>query len=251
MGTDTSWQEHYINRFYRSSRGWTNGTRDFHDLCSRSISPGARVLEIGAGPSNHTSKFLSKHFQLFGADVSDEAQANDALREFRKIGASGQIPYPDGSFDACVSDYVLEHVDDPSRHFQEVLRLLGPNGVYVFRTPNRNHYVSAISAMTSHGFHKRVANWSRALPPDAHEPWPTRYRCNTVGAVLKQAIAHKFYVEVLDSVEKEPSYARFSRLAFLLGVAYERVVNSSESFEPLRSNLFTVLRTTRTEFTLS
>jgi hypothetical protein len=39
-------------------------------------------------------------------------------------------------------------------------------------------------------------------------------------------------------VECQPSYLIFHTIPFLIGVAYERFVNSSEAFSGLRANIF-------------
>jgi len=38
-------------------------------------------------------------------------------------------------------------------------------------------------------------------------------------------------------IEKEPSYGMYSRVLFFLLMSYERVVNSSNFFSPLRGNI--------------
>ena len=43
-------------------------------------------------------------------------------------------------------------------------------------------------------------------------------------------------------IEKEPSYGMASRLLFYPFLAYERTVNSTEAFAPLRANIPAVLR---------
>jgi hypothetical protein len=54
----TSWQQRYLRRFYNPERGWVDGTTEFHELCASTIPRGARILEVGAGPSNETSDFV-------------------------------------------------------------------------------------------------------------------------------------------------------------------------------------------------
>jgi hypothetical protein len=49
-------------------------------------------------------------------------------------------------------------------------------------------------------------------------------------------------VESLEMVEKEPSYGMLARPLFLAFMAYERLVNASDRFAPLRANIFVVLR---------
>lgn len=236
-----SWQEEYHRRFYDRSRGWIDGTREFHDLCEGVLPRGGRLLELGPGPDNATSRFLSGLGELHGADPDPAARANAALTAFAVLDGD-RFPCGDDLFDGCVSNFVLEHVADPARHLLEVRRVLKPGAPYVFRTPNLFHYVALVASLTPHRFHLRVANRLRNLDGDSHDPYPTVYRCNSRRAVLRHARAAGLTVETLRLIEKEPSYGMSSRLLFLAFVGYERVVNSTELLRGLRSAMLCVLR---------
>jgi SAM-dependent methyltransferase len=236
-----SWQQRALDRYYDRSRGFIDGTSEFHLLCASVIPSGARILEIGSGPSNPSSDFLATLGELTGLDVDPDVRGNRALRR-SSVFDGGAFPFEDGAFDACVSNYVLEHVPDPLRHLAEVHRVLRPGGPYVFRTPNRYHYVALVSWLTPHWFHTLVANKLRGLPADAHDPYPTVYAINARGAVRRAAAASGLDVELLRMIEKEPSYGMASRLLFFPLLAYERTVNASDAFAGLRSNILAVLR---------
>jgi SAM-dependent methyltransferase len=241
MSAPMTWQEHYLERFYNPARGFVNGTKEFHALCATAGRGAAEILEIGAGPSNPTSRFLATLGRLQGLDVDPDALDNDALASAETLVGS-RFPYPDGTFDLCVSNYVGEHIRDPQEHLREVHRVLRPNGAYVFRTPNRYHYVAAIASLTPHWFHERTANALRKLPQDSHAPYPSFYRMNSRRAIRDLASATGFEIETMRLVEKEPSYGMASRAMFLAFTAYERAVNATELLANARANLFVVLR---------
>ncbi len=236
-----SWQERYLRRFYDRSRGWRDGTEEFHDLCASVAPPGARILEIGSGPSNPTSRFLRTLGELHGLDPDPAVHENDALTS-ASVLRGHRFPFADASFDVAVSNYVVEHVADPQRHLSEVRRVLRPGGAYVLRLPNLYHYVVAVSALTPHAVHLRLANRLRGLPVEAHDPYPTAYRMNSRRAVRRHAGEAGLAVEHLRVIEKEPRYGMSSRLLFLLFMGYERVVNSCDLLEGLRANILAVLR---------
>jgi SAM-dependent methyltransferase len=235
------WQQSWFDRFYRSQPGWTDGTADFHDLCRSCIPSGGRVLEIGAGPTNRTSEFLSTFGELYGVDVSEEVLGNKFLAK-AAVATGDHYPFADASFDVAVSNYVVEHVEDPVSHLAEIRRVLKPGGFYVFRTPNLWHYVALVARLTSHRFHLKVANRLRTNGPDHHDPWPTVYAMNTRRRVAALAREAGLQVRSLQMVEKEPSYGMYARPLFLTFMAYERVVNASPRLEDLRSNIFAVLK---------
>jgi SAM-dependent methyltransferase len=236
-----TWQERYLERFYDRSRGWRDGTQEFHDLCAEVIPSGGRILEIGAGPSNRTSSFLSGLGEVHGLDPDPDVLDNDALTGARVLEGPA-YPYEDASFDAAVSNYVIEHVDRPHQHLSEVRRVLRPGGAYVFRAPNLYHYVVAFSALTPHWVHLRLANRLRNLPDESHDPYPTVYRMNTRRAVRRHAREAGLEVERLEVIEKEPMYGMAARPLFLLFMGYERMVNSTSLLQDLRANLLAVLR---------
>ena len=236
-----TWRDDALRRFYDPNRGFVDGTTEFHQICARVIPAGGRILEIGAGPSNPTSDFLATHGGLTGLDVDPDVRNNRALTA-SAVFDGGAFPFPDGSFDACVSNYVLEHVARPDIHLAEVRRVLVPGGVYAIRTPNLYHYVAMVAWLTPHWFHQRVANRLRDLPADAHDPYPTVYAMNTPRTFRNLARAADLDVAELHMVEKEPSYGMASPLVFYPFLAYERLVNSSRVWEPLRANIFAVLR---------
>lgn len=155
---------------------------------------------------------------------------------------SDRFPFGDQSFDACVSNYVLEHVADPRAHLREVKRVLSRGGAYVVRTPNRFHYVALAASIAPHWFHELVANRLRGLGAGAHDPYPTFYALNTEAAFRRQSAEIGLRLETLRLVEKEPSYGMSSRALFLPMMVYERLGNATELAKNLRSNIFAVLR---------
>jgi len=233
-----------MRRFYDRSAGWVDGSVEFHALCARVLPRGARILEVGSGPSNKTSRFLATIGEVHGVDPDPAVRGNDALRTATVLpgDAEGALPWPPESFDGCVSNYVIEHLADPAAHLREVRRVLRPGAAYVLRTPNRFHYVALAAAAAPHWIHVRLANRLRNLSPEAGEPHPTRYRMNSRRAVRRRAAEAGLVVDELRMVEKQPSYGLSSRALFLTFTAYERLVNATEAAAGLRSNIFAVLR---------
>ena len=51
-----------------------------------------------------------------------------------------------------------------------------------------------------------------------------------------------FEITEMELIEKEPSYGMNSRVLFLVFMAYERIVNSTEFFRGLRANILCVAK---------
>jgi|ERR1700683_416834 SAM-dependent methyltransferase len=231
MGTQS-----LFDRYYFSRPSFVAGTEIFHRMCHSYLGAGADILEIGAGPANGTSQFLSQIGTVTGLDMSKEVLNNPHLAH-AYVYDGVTMPFRDDSFDICVSNYVLEHITNPFSHFSEVARILKPNGTYCFRTPNLWHYVTISSKLLPHAAHLRIANKLRGLSGDAHDPWPTVYRANTCRILQRLANKTGLLIEEIRMIEAEPSYGAFHAILFYPMMVYERVVNSSELFRTIRVNI--------------
>jgi SAM-dependent methyltransferase len=236
-----SWQDRYYAKYYDRSKGFKDGTTEFHEICAHALPRGARILEIGAGPINETSRFLSGIGPVTGIDPDPDVLHNEALAAAHVLEGEG-YPFERDTFDGAVSDFVVEHVEQPVSHLSEVSRVLKPGAPYIFRTPNRFHYVAITASLTPHWFHVKVANRLRNLPPAAHDPYPTVYRMNTRGALRQAVSASGMRIELLRLIEKDPSYGRASRMLFFPFMFYERIVNATDLLEGLRANMLVTLR---------
>ena len=66
----------------------------------------------------------------------------------KNVGVSiSQIPLRDNTFDLITANMVVEHLDDPVRQFQEILRVLKPQGLFIFHTPNVYGYTTLASIL--------------------------------------------------------------------------------------------------------
>jgi ubiquinone/menaquinone biosynthesis C-methylase UbiE len=236
-----SWQKRALYRYYQSRPGWVDGTQRFWNLLSAHIAQGSAILEVGAGPSNQTTRFMSELGEVTGIDLDPAVEANDFCTHARVFDGC-RIPADDASFDASVSNYVLEHVEDPVALLGECHRVLRPGGIVAFRTPNLWHYVSLIARITPHAFHERVALKAQNASEDAHDPYPTFHRMNTRATCRKMLESAGFECLVLDCLEGEPAYGLFSRLAFYPMMAWERILNSTDRLEDLRANIHCIAR---------
>jgi ubiquinone/menaquinone biosynthesis C-methylase UbiE len=235
MGTILS-TSHLFQKYYYDREDFIDGTTAFHNFCASNAPPARTIVEIGAGPSNQTSDFYATLGPVCGLDVSDEVSGNSALNSWR-IFDGKHMPFPDNSVDACFSNWVLEHVENPNEHFREVRRILRPGGSYSFRTMNAHHYVGAVSKFSPHWFHRAVANRVRALQDGAHDPWPTFYRCNTPKTLNRVVRDAGFRAVEIKMLETEPSYGRANAVLFYPMFLWERAVNASEIFSFLRAQI--------------
>jgi ubiquinone/menaquinone biosynthesis C-methylase UbiE len=180
--------------------------------------------------------------EIVGLDPDPGVLSNQAIDK-GVVATAEDMPFPDARFDAAVSSFTLEHIERPEAMAREVFRVLRPGGIFIFRTPNLWHYVSLPAKLTPHWVHKLLANRLRGMSCEgAPSPFPTLHLCNTRRRIVKIFTKAGFKVEELQTIEPEPSYLQFSGIAFLLGVAYERLVNSTPYLSAIRVTIFAGLR---------
>ena len=82
-----------------------------------------------------------------------------------------------------------------------------------------------IARLTPHRFHQYV---NRRRGRAEVDTFPTRYRANTRPDIVRLADKSGLSVERIELIEGRPEYLRMTWLTYLLGVVYERLVNSTE-----------------------
>lgn len=99
--------------------------------------PGGRLLEIGSGGGKQLTIMRSLGWDVRGVDRDPDARRNAESRGLTvDAGVLEDQGYPDGTFDAVISNHVIEHVFDPLGLMKEIYRTLKPGGHMVFITPN-------------------------------------------------------------------------------------------------------------------
>lgn len=235
-----NWQEKFIEKYYRSKDGWIDGTTEFHNLCKKYIRGEDNVLELGAGPDNKTSKFLSMNCkELHGIDINRQILDNHYLsKAFLYDG--NILPFDDNCYDVVCSDYVNEHLGNPKQTLAEIYRVLRPFGKYIFRTPNIYHYVSLFSRFSPLFIHKALSNKLRDRDSNSKNVYKTFYRSNSKRACCNLLNNAGFDILEFRLIEKEPSYGMSLKVLFYIFMLYERLLNSSNFFQGLRANILCV-----------
>jgi SAM-dependent methyltransferase len=109
------------------------------------LGPDKTVLDLGAGAGIvEQMNFKGLAASVCGVDL-DPRVVNNLLLDEGRVANADQIPYEDSRFDVVFSDNVLEHLDKPLQVFREVARVLKPGGVFLFKTPNKWHYMPTIA----------------------------------------------------------------------------------------------------------
>jgi SAM-dependent methyltransferase len=122
-------------RVFTSEAGF-NPTWQRHVAAYRLLAPylpPGRVLDLGCGVGHSFAELAPR--ETVGVDI--DAEALEGQRRETVVADMRDLPFEDGSFASVISVHSVEHVPDPERILDEVVRVLEPGGTAVFVTPNR------------------------------------------------------------------------------------------------------------------
>jgi len=114
------------------------------------VHAGLTVLDAGCGPGNLAAAAASRGAFVIGTDLSDAmltlARERHPKIEFQQADAE-QLPFPDASFDAVVSNLLVPHLPRPEAGIVELARVLKPGGrlaVSMWDLPARSRLVGVM-----------------------------------------------------------------------------------------------------------
>ena len=112
-------------RFYTAlARDSALQVSQYHDLSDQ------LMLDVGGGPGYFRQAFEAQgaSYVALDADVGELSGAG-SIDSRTVIGSGMQLPFRDNSVDVCYSSNVLEHVPDPWRMAEEMVRVTRPGGL--------------------------------------------------------------------------------------------------------------------------
>lgn len=117
------------------------------------------IVDFGCGNGEIISEMykINPNARYIGVDVSETAIAAAQERfkevEFLKIVDGGQIPIKDETADFIFTSEVIEHIYDTKNAFEEVSRILKPNGKILLTTPYHGFIKNLLIVLTSFNKH--------------------------------------------------------------------------------------------------
>jgi SAM-dependent methyltransferase len=189
------------------------------------------VLDFGCGRGSYINDLAfvldlrilkGKVRKVIGVDVDPSAESNPFIDEFHLLeSGSSAWPVSDASIDLILSDWVLEHIEEPDFFFSEARRVLKPGGKLCIRTSNKWSYVSTFARLIPERYHYWIL--SKIQPGRKCEDiFPTRYACNTPPTIRKKLRMSGFDGIVYGNVA-QPSYLEFSCFIYGLGVLLHKM----------------------------
>lgn len=141
---------------------------------------------------------------------SEYTKKNVCLDEI-VFGNLEKLTFKNNSFDSVISLWVLEHLENPAKVFKEIHRVLRPNGLFFFATPNYDYFPLKIiyslkSLNLNHLLNKFI------FGRESEDIFPTHYKANTLKEI-KRYVNGTFKVEKL-FLNEDVSYTSFNNLTY-------------------------------------
>jgi ubiquinone/menaquinone biosynthesis C-methylase UbiE len=142
-------------------------------LALAEVAAGRQVLDVGSGPGELAASAAALGADTVGIDVAPSMVRRAALANpsipFR-VGSFEAIPAGEGTFDAVVGNFVLNHVGRPEVALAEARRVLRPGGWLALSSwdaPSRNRLLGLVVD---------AAAAADAPPPTGLPQGPTNFR---------------------------------------------------------------------------
>jgi len=161
---------------------WIENSR--RDLLAKTVAPkpGEIVADIGCERGHLLSMLNYRCPQLkkvYGVDLSKYALGEaKRIAEWEGWASKAEFIYcdarkiklPDNSVDVAISSNVLEHLPDPQKGFDELVRITKPGGRIILNLPNEKRIIALKRAFFRTGLRKIMGNLKLVTPGHLHYP---------------------------------------------------------------------------------
>jgi SAM-dependent methyltransferase len=227
------------------------GLRYSHDLYEDVIrcltGPEKNCLDLGCGanllpPWRHQQELeLARSFKtIVGIDYDFSSLIRNKILPDKVRGDVLHLPFRKETFDVVVANMVVEHLKEPAAVFSEIHRVLKPNGIFSFHTPNRLSYLTLVSKLVPHSIRHIMARLIEGRKME--DVFYTYYRANTTKEIEFLAHQSGYKVRSISMVATDAEFAVIPPLA-LIELVIIRIL-MLKKLRPLRTNIITVLEKT-------
>lgn len=207
-----------------------DGTIDFYLRINSLINKDSIVLDLGAGRGEwfeddiciirkNVRLLKDKVKKVIAADI-DEAVLENKSSDEQILIKNNRIDLKLKYVDIVISDYVLEHVDNPLEFYNLVNLYLKPGGWFCARTPHKYSYTSLAALFFKNNTHSKLLKY---IQPNRKEEdiFETRYQMNTCRDIKKifRNWNNKSFI-----YKSEPSYYFGNKLIFKIQSLFHNIL---------------------------
>jgi SAM-dependent methyltransferase len=215
-------QEYYRQEYRRLKPDWQDSLHLYRNLIDSHTNSETKILDVGCGHGDFLKPVYDKTIYSYGIDPDKEALDKNVFIKNKTVGTIEKLPFESNFFDLVVSAWVLEHLPDPEKAFQEIFRVLKPGGKVIFLTPNVWNYNVWIIRLIPEKFHDFFTK--KLYNRQEHDTYPKQYRINSVKKIAKilNQIGFKKSQLILNG---DPSYISFNTLFFKFACFLEKILD--------------------------
>jgi ubiquinone/menaquinone biosynthesis C-methylase UbiE len=217
----------------------------YEDVLNSHVNGRVDWLDVGCGHQilppwrgDEETRLVARCHKTIGIDADLESLKNHRSINTRVLGMISNLPFRDESFDLVTANMVVEHLDVPETQFREIARVLKPGGIFIFHTPNRKGYSTAIARMIPEGAKKKIIRLVQARKEE--DVFKTFYRANSPEEIARVAETTGFKVNKLKMIVSSAQLAVFPPLV-VFELMWIRLLMTSR-FKSLRTNIIGILQ---------
>ncbi len=115
---------------------------------------GGVCLDMGCGPASVYEPLDERGYKYVGLDIAHSMLVEGRERCVRDgddeplllSGDVSQTPFADAHFDVVLAMGLMDYLDDESRYYQEIRRIMKPGGIAIITYSNKRSYASFVRA---------------------------------------------------------------------------------------------------------
>lgn len=240
-------KQNQLREEYRKiNPSWAPATERYAALVRSHLTSKSQILDLGCGRGGLIEQLVENHGrgvlkQTVGLDPDLISLTEHRLNLAASTGFSHALPFKNQSFDLIFCSWLLEHLETPQLDLDEISRVLKPNGVFIFITPNKRHPIAWLNRTI--GRFSALQDWlvERLYGRKGADTFPTFFRANSqeqLERYLDQITTSEVKIEQLQFIP-DPTYLAFHPLIFRFMCWFETVLPQSR-----RLHLVGVIRKT-------
>lgn len=223
----------------------------YEDILKQYVNGDTRWIDIGCGHSilphwrAEQEKQLVKNCKVVaGIDYDLDSLKAHSTISWKLRGDITKLPFRNHSFDLVTANMVVEHLESPHVQFQEIRRILKPEGIFLFHTPNAFGYGVFMARLAPEWLKKKLIYLLEGR--QEQDVFETYYRANTEKKITELAQTSGFDVLKIEMLATDAIFAKVPPL-FIPELFWIRML-MTKPFRSLRTNVIAVLQNNRYRF---